>query len=267
MRKSCASDIDQCMGIETHADDELRGSSAGKLLKMSPKRWKHWRDNGSPSSAASIEGQCLHGLMTANGKIVPIEGTKWVGLAKEERKEAEEAGNIPVLRGRFNELADAAAAANALLEDEFGATAVAFVCEKRRRWKSLHGIKVSCQPDIVVTEHNKRLVTVVEVKSTGDLTEFGRAIVAANYDVQREAYLEGERRKTQYHVVHRFLVQETKGCLDNCWWDMDADADYIGQNKWAKACGIFRECTASGVWPSATPKTYEPSGREMSEWR
>lgn len=99
---------------EYHGDHgSLSSSGARKLLPPScPAVFKHERDNGPQKAAHFDEGHAAHALVLGTGlEIIEIDAPSWQSnAAKQARKDAYDAGQVPLLSEKLAEIKAMAAA-------------------------------------------------------------------------------------------------------------------------------------------------------------
>lgn len=232
----------------------LHQSIAHVLISRSPLHaWQRHKMLGAePDEAtdAKDRGSILDGMLLGGGPAIAVIDAEnfRTKAAQDERDAARAAGAIPVLARKHEELS---AIAEALRSQLARKKLYPFSGESKRRieWTDPE-FGVACAGEL---DHVKG-ATILDLKMTRDASPDAIAIamVRYGYDIQHAAYtqalatvepaLAGRVKMlfvfAEYDPPYAVTVAEPSGTMRS-----------LGHFKWARACRIWGECLASGIWP------------------
>jgi hypothetical protein len=250
--------------LATQEKPTLRVSAAGKALDVCPKKFKHWTDSGSPASRDGVRGTLVHSMMLGGADLVCIDfDSKSSKAARAAWKEAEDAGLTPCLRADFMEMAEAAAVGRALFEARFGLGSLERSVRERQLVAEVGGVILTGHPDAIVETEDE--ITVVEVKTTADISKFSEIIYNSHYDCQAAGYRELVAGTTTKYVSHTYLVLEKKEPYCGTWVTEDGYSEAIGEAKLADAVAIVAKAAMDG-WPDYQPIEHSPKPHQLARW-
>ena len=250
-----------------HADPALSASGAKRLLPPScPARFKYERDNGGrPNKRAFDVGHAAHkevlgvGLdvvivhkTTRDRQSVPAEDYQ-TKSAQEHRDAIYAEGKVPLLHWELRQVQEMAKAlrehprASALLDPEHGKPEVSVFWHDDK-----HGINRRSRFDWLTTPTGNGRLIVPDYKTTSSAEprRFARSIFDFGYDVQRVFYTDAiHAAELAEDVEFLFIAQETVAPYLITVHELDEIGLRLGRERVDRACELFAECTATGIWP------------------
>lgn len=233
----------------------LSSSGARKLLPPNcPARFKYELDNPPEPTEAMQLGTAAHRVMLGTGaEIAPIDAKDYkTKAAQQAKKEAIEAGKIPLLPAEHDRVAAMADAlrrshAAALFHPNTGKA------EQALFWKDPGtGIIRRALIDFLrQAEADGRLIVPdYKTAAKADEESIRKAVYRYGYHLQGAWYADGVRALGLAEEVPVVLVvqETTPPYLVNA-VQIDDPAMRIGRWKNAEAIGLYAECRATGVWP------------------
>lgn len=239
-----------------HADrDSLSVSGAKLLLPPScPAKFRHRMDNPQPPNRVFDFGHVAHTLILGKGaEIVQIDAADFRGkAAKEERDQAYEQGQVPILASEY---AKAVAMADAVMDDPVagpllqadGEAEVSLYAED-----PVTGVQLRGRVDWLTGN------TIVDVKTstTANPAELVRKFWTYGYFMQAIWYrdlieaLTGERRDFLFAVVEK----EPPHLVTVVRYDEDALAEGRRLNR--QAIDLYARCQSDSKWPGYTDQIH-----------
>ncbi len=241
---------------EYHRDPALSASGAKRLLPPNcPALFKHDRDNGGrPNKRAFDVGHAAHAAVLGVGlELVVVDADNWMTkAAKAERDEAYAEGKCPIL-AKEKAAVDAMALeirrhpiASKLLDPDHGKPEVSVFWHDGQR-----GIDRRARFDWLPNSDGGRLI-VPDYKTTASAEPraFNRSIFNFGYDLQAVFYMDAIRAAgIADDVEFRFIAQETTAPYLITIHELDEIGLRLGRERVDRACAVFAECTATGIWP------------------
>ncbi len=251
--------IDGMSDAEYHAHPALSSSGARKLLPPScPALYRWERDNPPAPRRAFDLGHAAHRMILGEGlDFVVIEHTDYrTKEAQRLQAEAHAAGTTPILRHEYEAVRAMAAAvrshplASALIQVDNGKP------EQSLFWVDDEtGVPCRARLDWMRTPIPGRRQIAVDVKTTvsAEPGYLRKAVHNHGYHQQQAWYIDGIRAVgLAEDVAFLFVfVEKTPPHLVTV-VELDPDAVRIGRELNRRAIEVFRDCTASGIWPSYT---------------
>ena len=251
---------------EYHADPcetpSLSASIAKMLIEKSPKHaWLAHPKLGAhsfESTQAMDDGSVIHKLILGKGvDIVEVDAEDFkTKAAREIRDAAKDAGKIPVLVSRMDELRVAADAIKAQLVD-FGIE-LSGQSELAATWTEEAGmsgeyIQCRCMFDHVIL--NRASVFDVKKIVSADPETIARQMYSLGYDVQWAAYTGAVRALKPEHVGREqftFIFCEIEPPYSVTPVRPDGQFRQIGTARWERAKELWHRCLKTGKWPGYT---------------
>jgi len=250
-----------------HRDPALSASGAKRLLPPGcPALFKHDRDNGGrPNKRAFDVGHAAHAAVLGAGmeavvvhkttrdkQSVPADDytTK---SAQEHRDAIYAEGKVPLLEWELRSVNAMAAAlrqhplAASLLDPEHGRPEVSAFWHDER-----HGIDRRARFDWLTNPTPDGQIVIPDYKTTrsAEPRAFARSIFDFGYDVQAVFYTDAIRAlDLAEDVTFLFIAQETTAPYLVTVHELDEIGLRLGRERVDRACALFAECTATGIWP------------------
>lgn len=230
----------------------LHQSIAHILVNKSPAHAKRAIDYRTEPSPAMERGLIIDRLLFGCGReIAVIEADAYrTNAAKAARKEALDAGKIPVLRDSLQEYEETVSAIRSALS----AQGVEFTGESQvyLKWTAPSGIE--CGGTLDHLQRGPSFATIYDLKTTACAhpSAITRSIVDHGYDIQHAAYVEAvETVYPQYagRVSMEFLFVETEPPYAVQIASLAGSMAELGRRKWERAQRLWRECHRRGHWP------------------
>lgn len=217
-------------------------SQLGKLKKKSTK--------------ALDKGALIDALILPGGPVIRVIDFKDFkkDAAQAEREKAEAAGELPVLREKYEE----ALAVADILVKKMGEKDVYLTGEShyKSEWANPDtGVLCRGEMDHVILWPKLAEVYDIKTAASANPEAFARSAVSFAYDVQEAAYTEAiEVRvpKLAGKVLFTFVVCETEPPYAVTPIRLDGQFRAMGRAKWGAACRRWKECLDSGKWPDYT---------------
>lgn len=238
-----------------HAHGALSSSGAKLLLPPNCPAIFHYRRSHPERRPEFDLGHAAHLMVLGAGPaLVVVDADDWrTKAAKQQRDEAHEAGNVPLLRQQHEDVKAMAAALRAhpfagrLFQPGTGRPEVSLF------WRDeLAGIDCRARLDWVPDRAAGRLV-VADYKSaaTADPGRLRRSMFDFGYHVQAWWNLDGLAAAglDDGSAAFVFVVQEKAPPYLVTVVQLDADAMRLGERDARRARDVFAECTATGHWP------------------
>jgi len=240
-----------------HRDPALSASGAKRLLPPGcPALFKHDRDNGGrPNKREFDVGHAAHAAVLGVGlELVVVDADDWrTKAAKEQRDAAYAEGKCPVL-AKEKAAVDAMAVevrrhpiASKLLDPAHGRPEVSVFWHDDGR-----GIDRRARFDWLPDDDGSLVMVLPDYKTTASAEPraFARSIFSFGYDIQAVFYMDAVKAAgLAGDVDFRFIAQETTAPYLITVHELDDNALMVGRKRVDEACAVFRECTATGVWP------------------
>lgn len=251
---------------EYHRHPALSASGAKRLLPPNcPALFKHDRDNGGrPNKRAFDLGHAAHAAVLGVGlEVVVVQKvTKdkqrvdaddyTTKSAQEHRDEIHAQGKCPVL-AKEKAAVDAMALvirqhpiASSLLDPEHGTPEVSVFWEDTER-----GIDRRVRFDwLPATDGGQLVIPDYKTTTSAEPHAFARSIFSFGYDIQDVFYSDGAKAAGLAEDVSLvFIAQETTPPYLITVHELDFMSLALGRARVDEACAVFRECTATGIWP------------------
>lgn len=212
----------------------------------------------SASSAEQDEGSALHALLLEGEDImVPCDFADWrTKAAQEARNAAREAGKIPLLADRYDELREAAdriaaqIAAHADAADAFTRGRP----EQTMLWQQ-QGIWCRARVDWLDDDPGGWLTDLKTVTQGAEPGLWGKNLATNGYALGAHHYLTGARALGRDPRGYRWIVAERNPPYAVSVVTMAPSLADLARRQWEEAMRIWRECLARDVWPSYPPHT------------
>jgi hypothetical protein len=247
---------------EYHSDPVPGGSlsSTGARTLAGPAgaaKFRYEQDNPKRKTTKALDyGRAAHSVVLGKGAgIVVVEATDWrTNKAKDQAKQAREAGKIPMLPHDYEivlAMADAIKAhpfAAKLLASNAGAP------ERALFWRDGSIMRRALLDWLRDPNPNRRTI-VTDYKTCDDASDeaFSKAMDNYKYHQQAGWYLDGvealELTGNGEPPVFLFIAQEKKAPYLVNVIQPDPDSLAIGRHHNRLAIATYKECMASGVWP------------------
>ena len=253
--------------IEYHRDPALSASGAKRLLAPGcPALFKHDRDNGGrPHKRAFDVGHAAHAAVLGVGlEVVVVHKTTrdkqsvpaddyTTKSAQEHRDAIYAEGKVPLLHWELRQVNEMAAAlrqherAAKLLDPEQGQPEVSVFWQDEKR-----GIDRRARFDWLTNTSTDGRLVVPDYKTTrsAEPRAFHRSIFDFGYDIQNVFYTDAVRAAgLAEDVEFLFIAQETTAPYLITIHELDEIGLRLGRERVDRACALFAECTATGIWP------------------
>lgn len=229
----------------------LHQSTAHTLLSMSPYHaWYFHKDLGGhekKGSAATARGNVLDRMLFGVGPELAVLNfsdfkTK---AAQAARDEAEASGKLVVLLETYEKHRLFVEAVNAQLAEEHGIV-LNGESQVEVEWESPNdGVPCAGRMDHVIRP------LILDLKTCRSATEdaVAQSIVNYGYDIQYAAYTEAARVLGWGEPDMKFIFAESSEPYALRLAPLAGTMKSLGEYKWRRACGIWKECLASGRWP------------------
>lgn len=242
-----------------HADaggPRLSRSLAHKLLSRSPRHaWAAHPLLGNcgpdEDTKEKSRGSLLHLLLLGVGAMVQVVDADSfrTAAAKESREEAEAIGRLPVLRKHFD-LAEATAAEMRTSLAEAGFNLLDYERETTAFWEQ-DGVRCRARLDLLRYDHAR--IADLKIQRSAAPDTFAGAMLRYGLDIQHAAYVsavEHSHPGLAGRVKMEFLLLEPYRPYAVTRARPAGSMRALGASKWRRALGIWRDCLASGIWPS-----------------
>jgi len=239
-----------------HRDPALSASGAKRLLPPNcPALFKHDRDNGGrPNKRAFDVGHAAHAAVLGVGlELVVVDADNWMTKAAKETRDAAYAeGKCPIL-AKEKAAVDAMALeirrhpiASVLLDPDHGRPEVSAFWHDER-----HGIDRRARFDwLPDTDGGQIVVPDYKTTASAEPRAFAKSIFNFGYDIQDAFYSDAVRAAgIAEDVALRFIAQETTPPYLITVHELDEIGLRLGRERVDRACAVFAECTATGIWP------------------
>lgn len=246
-----------------HADPidggSLSVSGARNLLPPScPARYAYERQHRPTPKPEFDLGHAAHKLVLGAGaELAIIEAADWrTKAAREARDDAHAHGLVPLLTHQHQQVQDMAAAIRA-----HPIAAELFDPDRMQPERSLFWVDAETEVwrrariDAISTPDDQPVLVDYKTADSGDLDHISRALWNYGYAMQADWYADGAEILGVAPAGARFLLvfQEKDPPYLVTVVEPDAPARHIGRELNRRALEIYRDCTASGVWPGHTP--------------
>jgi hypothetical protein len=259
--------------------DPVEGGSISSSVakKLTPPRApaKYWWEKNHPT-AASAEmdlGTVAHELLLGGGgEIRVVDAVDWRSTAARlERDEARQAGETPILAKDYAHAKNMIAALSEAHPEFYGSLDTALL-EKTWVWRDHQGVWCRAKIDYYHPGTN----TIIDYKTTSNaaLDSVERTIASFQYYQQAAWYVDAVANLSPLPVTPDFvfLFQETMPPYLSTMVSLVPSALEWGSELNRAAIGVWRECSATGVWPgypatqiAALPGWVTHRVREMQE--
>lgn len=233
-----------------HAGPEL-SSTGAKTILASPARYAWDREHPTHRDVFDV-GHAAHALILGTPlDVAVVDAPDWRGKpAREAKAAAYEAGQVPLLASTWAEVREIAEAvlahptARTVLEREGVSEASAYWTDEAT------GVPCRARFDRLTTTDDGRALC-VDVKTTADASPrgFAGSVAKFGYPQQDAWYCEALTVLGHDDPAFVFLaVEKVRPYLVGMYELREPDRQ-IGREKNALARQVWRDCTASGVWP------------------
>lgn len=242
----------------------LSSTLARLLITQSPLHcWYNSRDL-NPDYAPEFKdefdlGTAVHRMLLEPDRVdtshVVVQAKDWrTKAAQDARHAARIDGKTPLLAHQAVELAQMVAAVRATLSrfEERPTPLTNGVAEKVLEWREGD---VLCRTRLDWLHFGE--LTVDDVKTSGNANPdvFRSQVWSLGYDMQAAFYLRGVRAIYGKDAVFRFVVCETRAPYGVSVVGLDPEALALADRRVERAIRLWRECLASGNWPSYPERT------------
>lgn len=248
---------------EYHADPipggSLSSSGARKLLAPScPALFRYEQDNPQGPRKTFELGHAAHKLVLGVGPgLVLVDHEKWnTNEIKAEVAEIRECGAIPLKRAEYEQVHAMAAKlrghplAGALLQPDRGKA------EQTLIWQDeTTGVWCRALVDWLGNRDRSPRPICADYKSTvrADLDSLQKTVHSYGYNCQADWYLSGARALGwPEDTAFLFIFQEKTAPYLVTVVQLDEAAMAIASDRNRRAREIYRDCTATGIWPAYT---------------
>lgn len=228
-----------------HAHAGSLSQSGAKVLLRSPAEFRYAQENPRTSDAFDL-GHAAHKLVLGVGPVIHVvDAEDWkTKAARDERDEAREVGEIPLLakdNQRVLDMADALSShALAMSLFESGDPEVsAFAVDEPT------GVLRRCRYDWLTDD----LAVDYKTSISADPREFGRSAARFGYHQQHAWYLDVASDLGRDLRSFLFVVQCKEPPYLVSVVELVADAVEVGRARNRAALERYRDCTESGLWP------------------
>tara|TARA_R100001509_G_scaffold30344_3_gene16255 strand:+ start:387 stop:1190 length:804 start_codon:yes stop_codon:yes gene_type:complete len=239
----------QISNEDYHASDAISASMQKTMVKHGPKAyWNCYLNPDRPEQKPTAA--MLLGTLTHCAVLEPDELTKrFVAVSsrttkkgKEEAKEAEEKGIIPVTEA---DMTTALKMRDAVFAEPHAKKLLNFgVAEKSYWWEdTVSGLTCRCRPDWL---NKDTIIDLKTSRSGANPIDFGKAVANLKYHLQAKHYLNGIPQAK--HFI--FLVVQSEYPYDVGLWKLDDDALKEGQVLSRSALNQIAQCRLLDDWPS-----------------
>jgi hypothetical protein len=235
----------------------LSSSGARKLLSPHcPARFRWERDHPPETTKAFDFGHAAHQLTLGAGPdVVVVAARDWrTKAAQEQRDEAHRAGKVPLLEDDWGRVVDMAKALRA--HPYASALFNGGKPEQTLVWRDQKtGVICRAMLDWLPSAIPGRRMIVPDYKTavSAEPAVFARAAVAYGYCQQDAWYLDGVTALgLAVDPAFVFVVQEKDPPHLVSVVELDAEFRAMGRERNARAREVYRDCVASGIWPSYT---------------
>lgn len=246
--------------LDYHAHPALSSSGARRLIQTCPATFKWERDNGPTQKRAFDFGHAAHGLILGTGQPLAIWTDTDSWRAKDAiafRDNAYKEGHVPLLAGEFEQVQAMAATLRAhplaarLLNPDNG------VAEQSIFWTDPRwGVERRARLDWATEIDGLPVVVDYKTSTTADPKTVGRKVADFGYHQQHAWYLDAVRAADMSEdPAFAFIFQEKTPPYLVSVIELDERAVNLGRDLNEQALEIFRDCTASGVWPAYADET------------
>lgn len=237
-----------------HADKESLSSSGARLLlpPSTPEKFRYLIDNPPAPKKEYDFGHVAHRLVLGAGSdIVVVDADSWrTDKAKAVRKEAHEAGRVPILRHEFDEALAMEKQirehpiAGALFAD--GRPEVSVYADDPAT-----GVRLRARPDWLTELRSGRLA-IVDYKTTTNASPdvFAKSVASYGYDLQADWYrVLCDLAGLDADPAFLFVAQEKKPPFAVSVNELRADTlrDAHRMNRFA--ISLFAQCVEQNRWP------------------
>lgn len=235
----------------------LSQTYAKLLLECPLKAWNQHPLLGgkdSNSTAAMDEGKLFERLVTGFGindlVLLPFDDYR-TSAAKDAKKEATDAGLIPIKAKHFDDAMKAAQAIRSKMEAHIGLSFDAVDHQVRFEWES-DGCACSGVLDCLIIEESRARIFDLKKTQSANPKDLERSITRYGYHIQQAAYIEAVEFFYPHlsgRVSFEFLFYETSEpyCVTPA--RLDGGLRMLGQSRWDAAKARWRDCLMNGSWP------------------
>ena len=231
----------------------LSSSGARKLLPPScPARFQHDRQNPPPPSDAMDLGSAAHKLVLGAGpEIRVIDADDWrLKATREERDEARAAGQVPLLKGDYEQVTGMAEAIR-----RHPVAGAVFTPERGKPEQSLFhqdaatGVWLRVRLDWMF---DRPVIADYKTSKSANPLSFAKSVADFGYYIQDAFYRRVYEAVTGEYPKFVFVVQEKDPPYLVTVCELDRDSVLSGRALVQHAIERYRDCTASGTWPGYT---------------
>lgn len=233
----------------------LSASIASEIATRSPRHgWRlHPKLGGKTERATRTmnSGTLLHGLMLGSGpKVRLVNADNWKKkAAQEEKKEAEAAGELPILMREFEKTSNLVAESHLILRERFGIDLVPMQHEVTGIWREPDGtlcrLRADAWDEADAHVYDVKFLTDAEPKA------FTRHVMNFGCHVQDAAYRSGFGAlfpTLEGRVRFTFIaIEQSTG--EPLVAELDGGMCQLGRSMWDCARGRWAECLKSEKWP------------------
>jgi hypothetical protein len=241
---------------EYHAHPALSTSGAKRLLHC-PAIFKHERDHGRPHKQAFDFGHVAHGLVLGVGQCVHVIDAydRRTKAAQQAEKDARARGDVPVLRPEWLAAVRLARAvqrhhiAGPLFATGQPEVSVVWTDET---WGIQRRARFDWLTSYYDPSRGRQRALIVDLKTavSADPKAFGRKAYDFGYDIQDTFYRDAAiAAGIDDDPAFLFVVVEKQAPHIVQVAELDAEARRVGRARTDRALEVFRDCTASGIWP------------------
>lgn len=239
---------------EYHASPALSSSFAKALTKYVPARARA-EFQADRTSRSKVLGSAVHTVMLGDGpELAPIDGDGRTKAVKEAKAEAIAAGKQVVTSAEYEQITGMAKALSEHAQAHALLTSGAF--EQSLFWEE-DGVPCRARLDVLPYPIEGRRMLIPDLKTAAEADDwsFAKSIGDYGYHQQADWYCRGVRALgLDPDPEFLFVVVESKApyLVNVC--ALNSDAKEAGRVLNDRAIRIFRDCTASGIWPGYDTK-------------
>lgn len=223
-------------------------STGAKLLLRCPAKFEYQRTHPRPPKHEFDLGHAAHLLTLGKGAtLVVVDAPNWLTKAAKEAKAAAYAtGKVPLLPKDWEQVQ----AMHQVLAEHWAASLfTGGVAEQVLVWRD-EATGIMCR---AMLDYRRRgRVVDFKTSSSADPDDWDDAVARFDYHMQAAHYCDGVRALSlglgdEPQFLH--VVQEVEPPHLVTVSALDPDYLAIGARRMARAREMFRDCTASGIWP------------------
>lgn len=204
------------------------------------------------ATKAMDRGSIIHGLLLGSGQeihVIYAENYR-TKLAQEEKKEAYEAGKIPILVKDMTEITEAMKTITEQITDLSPYFFEPHESELTVKYELDNGVKCQSRIDWIQPETGR----IIDLKTTADGSpeKIDKSIINFGYDIQEAMYTKCAEKafpEMAGRFQWEFLFIETEAPYMVSIVETDSTMSWMGEHKLNRASDKWAECLQSDIWP------------------